>query len=365
MATHRVIVGLSGGVDSSLSAWLLKQQGYLVEGFFMKNWEDDSLECPATEDLLDVMKICDHLDIHLHADNFSAQYVERVFKQFVLDYQQGRTPNPDILCNREIKFDVLRKKTQQLGADFFATGHYAKLVRSNDNTVQLHCAVDENKDQSYFLYALSEKQLQGTLFPLSDWHKSEVRKKAQQLGLITHNKKDSTGICFIGSKHFQDFLKNYTPVQTGDIVDTEGRVMGEHIGIAFYTVGQRKGLGIGGINNGNQQPWYVCDKIIDTNQLIVAQGATHPRLNHHHLSAHQLNWIGEPPHQHHIHSNQLCARIRHRQPLQTVRAIEFDDDKQTMNIRFVEPQFAIAPGQSVVLYQDSRCLGGGIIVDRW
>lgn len=355
-----MIVGLSGGVDSSLSAWLLKQQGYEVEGFFMKNWEDDSPECPATQDLLDVMKICDHLDIDLHADNFSAEYAQRVFKQFVADYEQGRTPNPDILCNREIKFDVLLKKTQALGADFFATGHYAKLVRGEH--LELHRAADDNKDQTYFLYALSAAQLDTTIFPLADWQKNEVRKKARQLQLVTHNKKDSTGICFIGNKRFQEFLQHYTPTQKGEMIDPEGHILGSHLGVAFYTIGQRKGLGIGGQKNRSGEPWYVCEKNAQNNQLVVAQGEDHPLLNHRHLKANELNWIGDLPNE---TSHNLTARVRHRQALQRIEDIKFSTNKETLTITFTEPQFAIAPGQSVVLYQGRRCLGGGIILDRW
>jgi tRNA-specific 2-thiouridylase len=361
----KVIVGLSGGVDSSLSAWLLQQQGYLVEGFFMKNWEDDSAECPATQDLLDVMKICDHLNIHLHAENFSQDYADRVFKNFIEEYEQGRTPNPDILCNREIKFDVLLQKAQQLGADFFATGHYAKLTHpntQNGSTTELHRAADENKDQSYFLYALSQKQLANTLFPLEDWHKPQVRKKARELGLITHNKKDSTGICFIGNKKFQTFFKDYTHTKKGEIIDPNNKVLGTHMGVAFYTIGQRKGLGIGGQKNGSQEPWYVCEKNVKTNQLRIAQGENHPLLNHHHLSAHQLNWINQPP----CPTNKsITARIRHRQPLQPLQIIELSTTKDTLNVRFQAPQFAIAAGQSIVLYQGTQCLGGGIIKERW
>ena len=354
----KVIVGMSGGVDSSVSAWLLQQQGYAVEGFFMQNWQHEATHeanCPATTDLMDVMKVCDQLNIPLHADNFSAQYRQRVFEHFVQEYAKGRTPNPDILCNSEIKFDVLLQHVKNLGANYLATGHYAKCLRFSSTTSQLHQAKDSNKDQTYFLYNLTQQQLNHSLFPLANWHKKEVRQQARKLALATHNKKDSTGICFIGEREFRQFMRHYLPSQPGDIIDENGKVIGRHHGAAYYTIGQRKQLGIGGIKGGSDQPWYVASKDAQNNTLVAVQGDGHPLLRYHKLIATELNWINQPPRQ----GSTYQARIRHRQPLQTVNIAQVD--AHSLSVEFRQTQFAIAAGQSIVLYEGSRCLGGGVI----
>ncbi len=349
---------MSGGVDSSVSAFLLQQQGFLVEGLFMKNWEeDDGTEyCTAKEDLADAQSVCDHLGIHLHTANFAAEYWDHVFAHFLQEYKAGRTPNPDILCNKEIKFKAFLEYAQALGADYIATGHYARLRRDGDNTLLLR-GMDSNKDQSYFLYAVSGQQLNKALFPVGELEKHQVRSLAEQNGLVTHNKKDSTGICFIGERRFKDFLQQYLPAQPGNIVTPEGEIVGQHQGLMYHTIGQRQGLGIGGLKQFDEAPWYVAGKNLEANELLVVQGSEHPLLFSDHLYVEQLDWIsGSPPRL----PLRCTAKIRYRQKDQAMTIIADANDRYRVN--FEEPQRAIAAGQSAVFYLGEICLGGGIIV---
>ncbi len=275
----KVIVGMSGGVDSSVAAWLLQEQGYQVEGLFMKNWEQDDTDtfCAAAQDLADARAVCDQLKIPLHSVNFAQQYWDNVFAHFLKEYQQGRTPNPDVLCNKEIKFNAFLNHALTLGADYIATGHYAR-NKIEDNLGYLYKAKDRDKDQTYFLHAVTQEALAKTLFPIGDYTKTEIREFAKQLGLVTHAKKDSTGICFIGERRFKNFLQEYILAQPGPIKDTSGEILGRHDGLMFYTLGQRQGLGIGGLKHGNEEPWYVVDKDVASNTLLIAQGSDHPML---------------------------------------------------------------------------------------
>jgi tRNA-specific 2-thiouridylase len=353
----RVIVGLSGGVDSSVAALLLKKQGYEVQGLFMKNWEEDDTEdyCSASTDIADAQAVCDYLSIPLHTINFAAEYWDNVFSHFLQEHQAGRTPNPDILCNKEIKFKAFLEYAIQQGADFIATGHYAG--RSfTDNSYQLLKSTDKNKDQTYFLYTLGQDQLSKTLFPLSSLNKAEIRKIAEQAGLSNHNKKDSTGICFIGERKFKRFLQNYLPAQPGSIETQEGECVGQHDGLMFYTMGQRQGLGIGGLKKSELSPWYVADKALDRNALIVVQGRDHPALYSNTLICEQLHWVNE---QAPTFPFSCTAKIRYRQ-LETPCKIILDTESK-LRVEFEQPQWAITPGQSIVFYQEERCLGGGII----
>lgn len=354
-----VIVGMSGGVDSSVAARLLLEQGYRVEGLFMKNWEetDDVAYCTAKQDLEDALQVCEELEIPLHQINFSRQYWDRVFSYFLQEYKAGRTPNPDIMCNKEIKFDVFLKYALKLGAERIATGHYARL-QSDGGYQCLMKGHDAGKDQSYFLYRLGQNELQYSLFPLGDMQKSEVRKIATRCGFDNHEKKDSTGICFIGERRFRDFLAKYLPAQPGAILTEDGSVIGQHQGAFYYTVGQRQGLGIGGMRNTAESPWYVAAKDVDRNTLTVVQGEDHPALFKSWLHATQLHWIAKP-----LSTGELpfaCkAKIRYRQPDQdcTIEAIE----GERMTVNFPRPQRAVTEGQSIVFYRDDLCLGGGII----
>lgn len=354
----KVIVGMSGGVDSSVSAYLLQQQGYQVEGLFMKNWEedDDAEYCAAAEDLKDAQAVADKLGIKLRTINFAAEYWDNVFEYFLAEYKAGRTPNPDIMCNKEIKFKAfLEFALEDLGADYIATGHYVRR-REQDGHWQLLRGLDDNKDQSYFLYTLSEQQVGHTLFPIGDIEKPRVREIAAEQGLITHDKKDSTGICFIGERKFKDFLGRYLPAQPGKIETTEGDVIGEHDGLMYHTLGQRKGLHIGGLKDHGEQPWYVVDKDVARNVLIVGQGDDHPRLYSKGLIAKQLDWVDRQGPQSAL---RCVVKTRYRQQDVPCEVTPLPDGQ--LQVLFDQPQKAVTPGQSAVFYQNDVCLGGGII----
>jgi len=354
---EKIIVGISGGVDSSVAALLLLEQGYQVEGLFMKNWEEDDDEeyCAATEDLADAQSVCDNLGIKLHSINFATEYWDRVFQHFLDEYSAGRTPNPDILCNKEIKFRAFLDHALDLGADKIATGHYARTAMVNGKA-QLLRGLDNNKDQSYFLYTLNQHQLSHALFPVGEYQKEKIRELAEHRGLTTYNKKDSTGICFIGERRFDTFLKQYLPARPGEIKTTEGKIIGKHNGLMYYTMGQRKGLGIGGLKNAAEDAWFVVDKDLDNNILIVGQGHNHPRMLHNILECKQVDWVDPDS----ISLPMNCtAKNRYRQPDQACIIEQIGTDHY--KVSFVELQRAITPGQSVVFYQDEVCLGGGII----
>jgi tRNA-specific 2-thiouridylase len=357
MSKLRVIVGMSGGVDSAVAALLLVEQGYEVHGVFMKNWED-SFEpgyCAAGEDLEDAREVCEALGIPFHPVNFSQAYWERVFTHFLDEYRLGRTPNPDILCNREIKFDVFLEYARTLGADYIATGHYARRLE-HEGKQHLLKGADAAKDQSYFLYTLDQTRLSKILFPVGDLQKQQVRELAAAAGLSNHAKKDSTGICFIGERRFREFLGRYLPARPGEIYTATGERLGNHPGLMFYTLGQRQGLGIGGRPGDSGEPWYVVDKDLTTNRLIVAQGNQHPLLFHRRLGASHLHWVGgEPPRP----PYRCYAKTRYRQPDQrcTIETL----DTAGCQVCFAIPQRALTPGQSVVFYTADDCLGGGII----
>ena len=357
----KVIVGMSGGVDSSVSAYLLQQQGYQVTGLFMKNWEedDDTEYCSAAADLADAQAVCDKLGIELLTINFAAEYWDNVFAHFLEQYKAGRTPNPDILCNKEIKFKAfLEYAAEDLGADYIATGHYVRR-RDINGTTQLLRGLDSNKDQSYFLYTLSHDQVAQSLFPVGELEKPEVRRIAEQLGLITAKKKDSTGICFIGERKFRDFLARYLPAKPGPIMTVDGQEIGQHDGLMYHTLGQRKGLKIGGTREGSDEPWYVVDKDVENNILIVAQGHKHPRLMSAGLIAQQLDWVSREP----LTQPLRCVvKTRYRQEDIPCTVTPLGDDK--ISVRFDNPVAAVTPGQSAVFYQDEVCLGGGVIEAR-
>jgi tRNA-specific 2-thiouridylase len=349
----KVVVGMSGGVDSSVAALLLKRQGYEVVGLFMKNWEDDDTDeyCSTRQDLIDAASAADVIGVELEAVNFAAEYKDRVFAEFLREYSAGRTPNPDVLCNAEIKFKAFLDHAMRLGAAKIATGHYAR-VDTIDGRQRLLRGVDASKDQSYFLHRLSQERLARVIFPVGGMKKSEVRRIALEAGLPNHAKKDSTGICFIGERPFREFLNRYLPKAPGPIVDDQGRAIGEHIGLAFYTIGQRKGIGIGGAG----EAWYVAGKDLEANKLVVVQGHDHPLLMRRTLAAADTSWVaGAPPSAGSAHS----AKTRYRQadaPCTLSRVLDSE-----IRVDFSTPQWAVTPGQSVVLYDGDACLGGGVI----
>ncbi len=359
-----IVVGMSGGVDSSVTALLLKQQGYDVIGLFMKNWEDDDNDgyCSSRQDLLDAVSVADIIGIPIEAVNFSNEYKERVFSYFLREYQSGRTPNPDILCNSEIKFKAFLDHAIHLGAEVIATGHYAQ-VREVDGLFQLLKAADIGKDQSYFLHRLNQSQLSHAMFPLGNMQKHQVRTIARQHGLANHAKKDSTGICFIGERPFREFLNRYLPMMPGDMITPEGRLIGKHVGLSFYTIGQRQGLGIGGIkstrteSSGHEhEPWFVAGKDRQNNRLIVVQGHDHPALQSRKLEALENHWIsGTAP----LLRHPYAAKTRYRQADASCQLITLDRD--CSSFQFEQPQWAVTPGQSIVLYEGEVCLGGAII----
>lgn len=363
----RVVVGMSGGVDSSVTAWLLKEQGYEVVGLFMKNWEDDddSEYCSTRQDLLDAASVADIVGVDLEAVNFAAEYKDRVFADFLREYSAGRTPNPDVLCNAEIKFKAFLDHAMGLGAEFIATGHYAR-ARTVDTPAgprrQLLKALDASKDQSYFLHRLNQAQLARTMFPLGELPKTQVRRIATDIGLPNAAKKDSTGICFIGERPFREFLNRYLPTQSGPIRTPDGKVVGKHQGLAFHTLGQRKGLGIGGVKgrqreDGTADAWYAARKDLASNTLYVVQGHHHPWLLSRALSAQDASWIaGEPP-----AAGAYGAKTRYRQADAACR-LRAQAGAGTFALDFDAAQWAVTPGQSAVLYDGDVCLGGGIIV---
>lgn len=359
MSGEHIVVGLSGGVDSAVSAYLLKQQGFCVTGIFMKNWDDDDdgEYCPSRQDLIDAAAVADVLGIELEAVNFAGEYKERVFAEFLREYAAGRTPNPDVLCNAEIKFKAFLEHAQALGARRIATGHYAR-IRMCDGQAQLLRGVDPEKDQSYFLHRLTQAQLCRAVFPVGELPKTEVRALARRIGLPNAEKRDSTGICFIGERPFRTFLNRYLPSRPGPIRAPGGRVLGEHVGLSFYTLGQRKGIGVGGLREGSGKGWFVARKDMATNTLWVVQGHDHPWLLSRELHAQDASWVagaapepGRPG---------LAAQTRYRQraaPCALSRSAKTGD----FALAFSEPQWAATPGQSAVLYDGETCLGGGVI----
>jgi len=357
MKRARVVVGMSGGVDSSVAAWLLKEQGFDVIGVFMKNWEDDDTDayCTSRADLVDAASVADVIGIELEAVNFAAEYRERVFRLFLRDYEAGRTPNPDVLCNSEIKFRAFLEYARTLGADRIATGHYARARRTADGRVELLKAADAAKDQSYFLHRLTQKQLEPVMFPLGEMSKRDVRALARRAGLPTHAKKDSTGICFIGERPFRDFLARYLPRTPGAMITPQGRVVGTHQGLAYYTLDQRQGLGIGGTRDGDTGAWYVAGKDLAANRLIVVQGAEHPLLRRRDVDAGDVHWIaGAPPRL----PGRYAAKTRYRM---ADAPCAVSAHRDALRARFDEPQWAPTPGQFLVIYDAEVCLGGGVI----
>jgi len=353
-----VILGLSGGVDSAVAALLLKQRGADVQALHMTNWEDDDGYCTAANDLQDAREICEQLNISLHHVNFSREYREQVFSTFLDDYRAGRTPNPDVLCNREIKFGAFLKYAKRLGGDLIATGHYARTKIVNDR-VELHKAKDLSKDQSYFLHAVSAAALSETVFPLGDLLKSEVRKIAKDHALVVHDKKDSTGICFIGERPFREFLSRYLEPNPGPVRTPEGRMVGEHHGLMYYTLGQRKGLGIGGLADAGDDPWYVAAKNLSTNELTVVQGE-HPMRFSIGLEASGVTWVnGEPNGLGEGDLLSCAAKIRYRQKDQPCAVTTLDDG--LLSVVFEDRQADVTAGQYVVFYTAERCLGGAVI----
>ncbi|PTX53714.1 tRNA (5-methylaminomethyl-2-thiouridylate)-methyltransferase [Melghirimyces profundicolus] len=353
--TPRVVLGMSGGVDSSVAALLLKEQGYDVVGLFMKNWDDTDEwgNCTATEDFEDVRRVADHIGIPYYSVNFEKEYRDRVFEYFLEEYRNGRTPNPDVMCNKEIKFGEFLNKALQLGADYIATGHYAR-VEETDGAYRLKRGEDPNKDQTYFLYTLGQEQLSKTIFPVGHLNKKELRRIAEDAGLPTAHKKDSTGICFIGERDFKEFLSQYLPAQPGEIQTLSGEVKGRHDGLMYYTLGQRQGLGIGG--GGTGEPWFVVGKDLERNVLLVAQGHDHPALYSDGLIASHIHWVDR---KNRTQPFFCTAKFRYRQKDQGVTVEPLENG--TLRVRFHDAQRAVTPGQSVVFYDGEDCLGGGII----
>ncbi|MDO0874035.1 tRNA-specific 2-thiouridylase mnmA [Carnobacterium divergens] len=354
----RVVVGMSGGVDSSVTALLLKEQGYDVVGIFMKNWDDtnEAGVCTATEDYNDVIQVANQIGIPYYSVNFEKQYWDRVFQYFLDEYKLGRTPNPDVMCNKEIKFKAFLDYAMSLGADYVATGHYAQVTRDEDGVTHMLRGIDTNKDQTYFLNQLSQEQLAKTMFPLGGMEKSEVRKIAEEAGLATAKKKDSTGVCFIGERDFKQFLMNYLPAKPGNMVTIDGEVKGQHDGLMYYTIGQRQGLGIGG-GGESSEPWFVVGKDLKTNTLYVGQGFHHEHLYATHLDATDIHFTTykEMP-----RTFKCTAKFRYRQT-DTGVTVHLNEDGTTARVEFDEPVRAITPGQAVVFYDGMECLGGGTI----
>jgi tRNA-specific 2-thiouridylase len=356
MSNARTIVGMSGGVDSSVAALHLRDAGEPIAGLFMQNWaEDGSGDCRAEDDRRDAVAVCGRLGIPIHFRDFSTEYWNGVFAHFLAEYAAGRTPNPDVLCNREIKFKHFLDAAHELGAEFIATGHYAR-VAEIDGRWRLLKAVDRSKDQSYFLHQLGQKQLSATRFPLGDLLKSDVRDTAREAGLPTHAKKDSTGICFIGERDFREFLARYLPARNGEMHTPDGRVLGEHAGVFYFTLGQREGLNIGGVRGFEAAPWYVVGKDVASNVLYVDQGTDSPYLYSRRLWSEAAHWIADAPPSSRFH---CMAQTRYRQPDQACEVLVLDDG--TLEVRFSEPQRAVTPGQSLVLYDGDACLGGAVI----
>ncbi len=357
MSNKTVVVGMSGGVDSSVSAYLLKKQGFNVIGLFMKNWQSEPGEvCTSEIDFKDASEVCDMLDIPLHKANFSDDYWDRVFKQFLSEHEKGRTPNPDILCNREIKFKSFYDYALKIGADFIATGHYAK-VENDGGEAKLYRSKDIDKDQTYFLHEVSSKEFSKTIFPLSDIYKSEVRDIARELNLNIHSKKDSVGICFVGEKNLRDFLNRFIKFKKGNILNTDNEIVGEHNGSILYTIGQRQGLGIGGIKDKDELPWYVYGKNINKNEIYVCQGVDNQLLYTENITLDKIHWINDFKKFKHL---DCLVQIRHRhKPVKCI--IEFN---KVFRVMFDEEIRGVAPGQSAVFYKDNLCLGGGVIEAR-
>jgi tRNA-specific 2-thiouridylase len=354
----KIVVGLSGGVDSAVSALLLKRQGHEVVGLFMKNWEDDDDDehCSTREDLIDAVSVADKIGIEIEAVNFAAEYRERVFASFLAEYRAGRTPNPDVLCNAEIKFRAFLDHAMAMGARCIATGHYAR-VDEREGLFRLLKGADPNKDQSYFLHRLTQAQLAKALFPVGHLRKTEVRAIAREAGLPNHAKRDSTGICFIGERPFREFLSRYLPREPGPIMTPSGERVGEHHGLMYYTLGQRQGLGIGGRRGSDGTPWYVAAKDLGTNTLVVVQGHDDPRLLSSQLHAQDASWVaGSPPQP---DGAALAAKTRYRQP-DAPCTLALHGERE-FGLRFEAPQWAVTPGQSAVVYRGEECLGGGVI----
>ena len=353
---------MSGGVDSSVTALKLLEQGHKITGLFTKNWEeDDGTEyCTAMEDLADAQQVCDKLGIELKTVNFASEYWDEVFEVFLSEFKAGRTPNPDILCNKHVKFKAfLYFAIVDLGADYIATGHYAR-VKEKNGKYSLLKGLDPNKEQSYFLYTLGQNALSKTLFPIGDIHKPELRAMAKRAGFDNHKKKDSTGICFIGERKFKEFLQRYLPTQPGEMRTPEGQYISKHQGLMYYTLGQRQGLGIGGVKNAPDEPWYVLDKDLNNNRLIVGQGHSHPLMLHNTLEASQLDWCNNKP----LTETIICnAKTRYRQSDQVCKIEPLANDR--CKVSFEITQRAITPGQSVVFYDGDICLGGGIIETKY